>query len=123
VSHVINFDVPATPDFYTHRIGRTGRAELQGTAYTFVSAEDYALIHQIERRINKKIPRLDPPVFERRALDDTAPAKAERTRRRGAVAAARARAKVRAERPAVRKAANRSKAPENAAAPAPAAVG
>jgi ATP-dependent RNA helicase RhlE len=83
VSHVINFDVPATPDFYTHRIGRTGRAERQGTAYTFVSAEDYALIHQIERRINKKIPRLDPPVFERRALDDTAPAKAERTRRRG----------------------------------------
>ncbi len=69
VSHVINFDVPSTPDFYTHRIGRTGRSEQQGTAYTFVSAEDYPLIHQIERRIGAKIPRLDPPALERRSVE------------------------------------------------------
>ncbi|MCB9385602.1 MAG: DEAD/DEAH box helicase [Bryobacterales bacterium] len=80
VSHVINFDVPSTPDFYTHRIGRTGRAERQGAAYTFVSAEDYALIHQIERRIKKKIPRLDPPVFESKPAA-AAPAPAEKPAR------------------------------------------
>jgi ATP-dependent RNA helicase RhlE len=74
LSHVINFDVPTTPDYYTHRIGRTGRSERQGTAYTFVAAEDYALIHQIERRIKMKIPRLDPPAFERRPQADAAPA-------------------------------------------------
>jgi ATP-dependent RNA helicase RhlE len=82
VSHVINFDVPATPDFYTHRIGRTGRSERLGTAYTFVSAEDYALIHQIERRINKKIPRLDPPAFARRPDVEAAPAPTEKRRRK-----------------------------------------
>ena len=80
VSHVINYDVPSTPDFYTHRIGRTGRSERQGTAYTFVAAEDYALIHQIERRIGEKIPRLDPPVFEKRATAAAAPSP-ERKRR------------------------------------------
>ncbi len=37
VSHVINFDIPATYDDYIHRIGRTGRAEKSGTALTFVS--------------------------------------------------------------------------------------
>ncbi|NCA94377.1 MAG: ATP-dependent helicase, partial [Sphingobacteriia bacterium] len=36
VSHVINFDVPATYDDYVHRIGRTGRADKNGTALTFV---------------------------------------------------------------------------------------
>ena len=37
VSHVINFDIPATYDDYIHRIGRTGRANKQGTALTFVN--------------------------------------------------------------------------------------
>ncbi len=36
VSHVINFDIPATYDDYIHRIGRTGRADKSGTALTFV---------------------------------------------------------------------------------------
>ena len=38
VSHVVNFDMPNTPDAYTHRIGRTGRAEREGKAHTFVTA-------------------------------------------------------------------------------------
>lgn len=58
VSHVINFDMPATPDAYTHRIGRTGRSEREGKAYTFVSAEDDALVRAVERRIGAAIPRL-----------------------------------------------------------------
>jgi ATP-dependent RNA helicase RhlE len=40
ISHVINYDIPATPDAYIHRIGRTGRATRSGEAYTFVTGED-----------------------------------------------------------------------------------
>jgi ATP-dependent RNA helicase RhlE len=57
VSHVVNFDMPNTPDAYTHRIGRTGRAEREGKAYTFVTADDHALVRAVERRIGKAIPR------------------------------------------------------------------
>ena len=58
VSHVINFDIPDTPDAYTHRIGRTGRAERSGKACTFVTAEDHASIRMIERKLDLRIPRV-----------------------------------------------------------------
>ncbi len=58
VSHVINFDMPATPDAYTHRIGRTGRSEREGKAYTLVTAEDHAIVRAVERHIGAAIPRL-----------------------------------------------------------------
>jgi ATP-dependent RNA helicase RhlE len=57
VSHVVNFDMPSTPDGYTHRIGRTGRSERQGRAYTFVTPEDNAMVRSVERRIGAVIPR------------------------------------------------------------------
>ena len=57
VSHVVNFDMPSTVDAYTHRIGRTGRAERQGKAYTFVTGEDRHLVGAVERRIGAPIPR------------------------------------------------------------------
>jgi ATP-dependent RNA helicase RhlE len=57
VSHVINFDMPGTVDAYTHRIGRTGRSEREGKGYTFVTADDVALINAVERRIGSRIPR------------------------------------------------------------------
>jgi ATP-dependent RNA helicase RhlE len=57
VSHVVNFDMPTTVDGYTHRIGRTGRAERQGRAYTFVTPEDHELVRAVERRIGAAIPR------------------------------------------------------------------
>jgi ATP-dependent RNA helicase RhlE len=57
VSHVVNFDMPNTPDAYTHRIGRTGRAEREGKAYTFVTADDHALVQALERRFGTAIPR------------------------------------------------------------------
>ena len=57
VSHVVNFDMPNTPDAYTHRIGRTGRADRQGKAYTFVTAEDHNLVAQVERRLEMSIER------------------------------------------------------------------
>ena len=61
VSHVINFDVPNTPDAYTHRIGRTGRAERHGKAYTFASREDHDAVRAIERRLGAPIARRQMP--------------------------------------------------------------
>ena len=61
VSHVINFDVPGTPDDYTHRVGRTGRSERSGTAYTFAAVDELPAVHAIERKLKSKIPRRDAP--------------------------------------------------------------
>jgi len=57
VSHVVNFDVPSTPDAYTHRIGRTGRSERSGTAYTFAINEDANIVRAIERMMGERIVR------------------------------------------------------------------
>jgi ATP-dependent RNA helicase RhlE len=57
VSHVVNFDMPTTPEGYTHRIGRTGRSERRGRAYTFITPEDAAMVREVERRIGSPIPR------------------------------------------------------------------
>ena len=58
VSHVINFDVPTTPDAYTHRIGRTGRSERSGLAYTFVTGTDDKQVRDIEKRLGGPIERV-----------------------------------------------------------------
>ena len=57
VSHVVNFDMPGTPDAYTHRIGRTGRSEQSGIAYTLVTRDDAELVRALERKLGKAIPR------------------------------------------------------------------
>ena len=58
VSHVINYDVPQHPEDYIHRIGRTGRAEASGDAFTIMTAEDASHVFAIERFISQKIPRV-----------------------------------------------------------------
>jgi ATP-dependent RNA helicase RhlE len=58
VSHVINFDVPQHPEDYVHRIGRTGRAEASGDAFTLMVAEDAQHVRAIERFITQKIERV-----------------------------------------------------------------
>ena len=58
VSHVINYDVPHHPEDYVHRIGRTGRAQATGDAFTLVVAEDSQHLNAIERFIGKKIERV-----------------------------------------------------------------
>ncbi|MFT4539793.1 MAG: ATP-dependent RNA helicase RhlE [Planctomycetota bacterium] len=58
VSHVVNFDVPGTPDAYTHRIGRTGRSEQTGSAFTFATRGDSGAIRAIEQRLGEPIRRL-----------------------------------------------------------------
>ena len=57
VSHVINFDVPGHPEDYVHRIGRTGRAQQEGDAFTLFTAEELDAVRAIERYINVSIPR------------------------------------------------------------------
>jgi len=61
ISHVINYDVPATVDAYTHRVGRTGRASCTGEAFTFAAREDGKIISQIERTLGKKMNRNKVP--------------------------------------------------------------
>jgi ATP-dependent RNA helicase RhlE len=82
LSHVINFDVPGSPEDYVHRVGRTARAEAKGDAFLFVSPQEEASLVQIERAIGHKLPRvrldgfdyasrprqaLELPIHERRA--------------------------------------------------------
>ncbi len=56
LSHVIQFDLPEVPETYVHRIGRTGRAGLGGTAYSFCCGEEYPLLRDIQKLIRKDLP-------------------------------------------------------------------
>ena len=58
ISHVINYDVPEHSEDYVHRIGRTGRAQKVGDAFTLMNGEELASLHAIERFIGAKIARL-----------------------------------------------------------------
>ena len=64
LEHVVNFDVPASPEDYIHRVGRTGRAEATGDAYTFVTPEDRSLVQAIERKVGQSIERRTLPDFD-----------------------------------------------------------
>jgi ATP-dependent RNA helicase RhlE len=63
LSHVINFDVPAAPEDYIHRVGRTGRAELTGDAFTLVAPDEEADLRAIERAVHTALPRVTLPDF------------------------------------------------------------
>jgi ATP-dependent RNA helicase RhlE len=67
LGHVVNFDVPPAPDDYIHRVGRTGRAEMTGEAFTFVSPEEEEELRAIERAIGRRLPRVTVPDFDYRA--------------------------------------------------------
>jgi ATP-dependent RNA helicase RhlE len=57
ISHVINFDMPDTADAYIHRIGRTGRAERTGDAFTLVTPEDGEMLRELEKIMGQRLPR------------------------------------------------------------------
>jgi ATP-dependent RNA helicase RhlE len=67
LGHVVNFDVPLVPEDYIHRIGRTGRAELTGEAFTFVCREEEGDLHAIEKVLGKRLPRVTVPDFDYQA--------------------------------------------------------
>ncbi len=85
VSHVINYDVPENPEDYVHRIGRTGRANKTGDAFTLVTEEDVRDARSIERYMGvgverKKIegfPYIYSALFDEKALAETAAAAAK----------------------------------------------
>jgi len=64
LGHVVNFDVPGDADDYVHRVGRTGRAEAAGTAFTLVSPEEEGVLRNIERVIGRRLPRVTVPDFD-----------------------------------------------------------
>ena len=64
VTHVMNYDIPLHPEDYVHRIGRTGRAEQAGDAFTLVTAEELKAMLDIEAYINRKVPRLKLEGFD-----------------------------------------------------------
>ncbi len=81
VSHIFNFDVPHHPDDYVHRIGRTGRAGLSGTAITIVAPIDGKSVTAIERLIGQSIPWMgEPAPAETR---ESRPPEGERSQRGG----------------------------------------
>ena len=64
ISHVINYDIPSTPEAYIHRIGRTGRATCTGDAFTLVTAEDNGMAAAIDRVLGSRVERRKLPEFD-----------------------------------------------------------
>jgi len=64
ISHVINFDMPATADDYIHRIGRTGRAERNGDAFTLVTPDDSDMIRALEKIMGQPLTRKTLECFD-----------------------------------------------------------
>ncbi len=83
VSHVINYDVPENPEDYVHRIGRTGRAQAVGDAFTLATPENNSDVRAIERFIGQEIPRLKLEGFAYKAASAYPPKQQEPQGRRG----------------------------------------
>jgi ATP-dependent RNA helicase RhlE len=73
--YVINYEIPNIPETYVHRIGRTGRAGAEGTAFSFCDAKEKEYLRDIEKLIGKKIPVGENPLFP---LIDHNPVKVQR---------------------------------------------
>ncbi len=86
ISHVINYDVPENPEDYVHRIGRTGRAQAVGDAFTLVTPENRNDIRDIQRFIGQTIPELKLegfPYAPLTARPEPAPGQGQRGQRGG----------------------------------------
>ena len=64
ISHVINYDMPDTVDAYTHRIGRTGRADRTGEAFSLATSADRAMVRDIEHALGARIDCRRVPGFD-----------------------------------------------------------
>jgi superfamily II DNA/RNA helicase len=115
LSHVFNFDVPIHAEDYVHRIGRTGRAGLEGHAFTIAMPEDRAHVEAIEKLIGHPI-----PPFNVEGLDPIDWAEDDGRRRRGRGRTTRPKATTREKAPAREKAAREKPAREKAAREKPA---
>ncbi len=77
ITHVISFDVPAVPEDYVHRIGRTARAEAEGDAFILVAPAEEKSLARIERQIGQRLPRITLPDFDYSSTPTRRPGKAE----------------------------------------------
>ena len=64
ITHVVNYDVPHTPEDYVHRIGRTGRVDAVGDAFTLMSPDEQKDVTAIERFLGRTVPRVLLPDFD-----------------------------------------------------------
>jgi ATP-dependent RNA helicase RhlE len=74
ITHVVNYDVPHTPEDYVHRIGRTGRVDALGDAFTLMANEEAKDMTAIERFLARAIPRVILPDFDYKASPPPKPA-------------------------------------------------
>lgn len=81
VSHVVNYDMPTTADAYTHRIGRTGRAERKGEALSLITRDDEDAVRAIERMLGKPLRRVRAEGFDYRAPPPRGPTEFARSPR------------------------------------------
>jgi ATP-dependent RNA helicase RhlE len=123
LGHVVNFDVPEVPEDYIHRVGRTGRAEAIGDAFTFVSPQEEPDMMRIERAVGKRLPRVIVPDFDYAAKPEGAlevPLRQRLQELRARKADERARARTNQERRGRHAAGTREpRANERPASPAP----
>lgn len=64
ISHVINYDIPDTPEAYVHRIGRTGRAAKTGDAFTMICSDDNVMVRTIEKKLGATLERRTIEAFD-----------------------------------------------------------
>jgi ATP-dependent RNA helicase RhlE len=116
LSHVVNFDVPAAPDDYIHRVGRTGRAEMTGEAFTFVAPQEESDWRAIERAIGRSLPRVTLPDFNYQPRG-TRPLEVPHAQRIAEIRARKADERARAKQNAERRAASPSRPPRPPSSP------
>ena len=85
VTHVVNFEVPQHPEDYVHRIGRTGRAQREGSAITLMSPDELSAVNAIEKLLGQTIPRrvLEGFDYWHPPLMDSKPPPVRKKRNRG----------------------------------------
>jgi len=116
LSHVVNFDVPAAPDDYIHRVGRTGRAEMTGEAFTFVTPQDEGDWRAIERAIGRSLPRVTLPDFNYQSRA-TKPLEIPHAQRIAEIRARKAEERARARKNAERRGAAPARSPHQPSSP------
>ena len=83
ISHVFNYDLPNIPETYVHRIGRTGRAGMRGTAISFCDGEEKAYLADIEKTIGKQVPVVEEHPYPMQILGAPQHQQAEKKEPRG----------------------------------------